>query len=407
MEYENLLQYCNTDNQRAVIQAIIDKGSFRKAAIFLDRAQSSVGEIVAKVKARAAKNADLPECGLSNPMAPGFELKGYSVLTKTPSGDSIWLKAEKHKDFVDNVVSAALRGAASDISSIKIPKFLGTNLDTDIIPWFNIGDGHIGVVAFESEVGYENGIDTTKRELLGAMLTLIDEAPKTERCVINDLGDMTHYQGMKGLSESGHMLDYEKRFPVMIDVYTSVMTSIVTHALKKFKYVDVIINQGNHSRTNDLWMAIFLRSMFEHTGRLHVLRNENVFIPYRMGNTFIMTHHGDRTTPDKLAGVMLSDYADDCGEAVYRYAWTAHTHTMKATETNGIVWESWNQMNRGDLYSHEHGWRSRKCLTRVDMSRTYGDVGRKPIPIERVMDIVANAAPGTAALNKRRAVYTV
>ena len=407
MDHKNLLQYCETDNQRATIQAIIDHGSIRKAAVFLGKGKSTIAETVERVKKRAAKDANLPEYGLANPMAPGFNLDGYSVLTKTPSGEPIWLKARKEKEFIDNAVNAALRGAETNIDAIKIPPFIGKNLDTDIIPWFNIGDGHLGVIAFESVIGYENNIDITKRELLAAMLTLIDEAPKTERCVINDLGDMTHYQNMKGISESGHLFDYDKAFPIMIEVYAAVMKAIVQYALDKFKFVDVIINQGNHSRVNDFWMAEFLRNMYEHTGRLHVLNNHNVFIPYRMGNTFIMTHHGDKTPPDKIAGVMQTDYADDWGESLYRYAWTAHTHTMKATEKHGLVWESWNQMNRGDQYAHDHGWRSRKCMTRVDMSRTYGESGRKLITIEQVMDIVANARPGTAALNKRRKVYTV
>lgn len=407
MEYEKLLPYCITDNQLATIEAIIKHGSQRKAAVALGMAKSTIGDIVRRISKRAANNADLPEYGLSNPLAPGFELNGYSVLTKTPSGESIWLKARKQKEIVDDAVSAALRGAAVDISQVVIPKFLEEDLDTDIIPWFNIGDGHLGVIAFDAVTGFDNNIDITKRELLTAMFKLIDESPKTERCVINDLGDMTHYQNMNGISESGHMFDYDKCFPIMIEVYAMVMKAIVMKALNNFKYVDVIINQGNHSRENDFWMATFLRNMFEHTGRLHVLPNENVFIPYRMGNTFIMTHHGDKTTPDKLQGVMSNDYADDWGESTYRYAWTGHTHTMKATEKSGMVWESWNQMNRGDKYAQEHGWRSRKCMTRVDMSKTYGESGRKLIPIEQVMDIVANAKPGTASANKRRAVYTV
>ena len=407
MDHSHLLPYCETDWQREAIQAIIDAGSIRKAAIQLGRGKTTIVSVVDRVKARATKSAVSPEYGLNSPLAPGFRLKGYSTLTKNLSGESMWIKATEDNPLINDIVNSALRGAAIELTNIEIPKFLGTDLDADIIPWFNIGDGHLGVIAFESVVGYENNIEITKRELLTAMLTLIDESPRSERCVINDLGDMTHYQNMNAMSESGHQFDYDKAFPIMIDVYVSVMKAIVNHALSKFKHVDVIINQGNHSRENDFWMAVFLRNMYEHTGRLHVLNNHNVFIPYRMGNTFIMTHHGDKSPPDKLAGVMQTDYSDDWGESVYRYAWTAHTHTMRAKEYPGLIWESWNQINRGDKYAQEHAWRSRKCMTRVDMSRTYGEVSRRLIPIERVMDIVANAAPGTAALNKRRAVYTV
>lgn len=403
---EKLIPYCQTDYQRAVIEAVIKCGSQRKAADFLCKARSTIQEVCKRIEKRAAKKANLPSHGLTHEMAPGFELDGYSVFTKTPSGDNIWLKAKAEK-LTDDIVSAAIKGACIDVESIKVPEFLGTYLDKDIIPWFNIGDGHIGVIAFESETGYDNNIEITKRELLAAMITLIDEAPQCERCVINDLGDMSHYQNIKGISESGHLFDYDKTFPIMIEIYSSVMVAIVAKALEKFKYVDVIINQGNHSRTNDFWMVHLLRAKFDDVDRLTVLNNENSFIPYRMGNTFILTNHGDKAKPADTVGMMSTDYADDWGESVYRYVWTAHTHTMKAKEYHGAVWESWNQINRGDLYSHSHAWRSRKCLSMVKVSRTYGDVGRATIPIERVVDIVANAKPGTAAENKRRKVYTV
>lgn len=112
----------------------------------------------------------------------------------------------------------------------------------------------------------------------------------------------------------------------MIDVYARVMRFIVDKALSKAANVDVIVNQGNHSRTNDIWMATLLRMVYERTGRVSVLNNHTPFIGYRMGRTFVMTHHSDKCRPAKLADVMATDFASDWGETLYRYIDIGHIH---------------------------------------------------------------------------------
>ena len=77
------------------------------------------------------------------------------------------------------------------------------------------------------------------------------------------------------------------------------MRFIVDLALTKAANVDVIVNQGNHSRTNDMWMAVLLRAVYGHTGRVNVLNNSSPFIAYRMGKTLVMTHHSDTAKPNR------------------------------------------------------------------------------------------------------------
>jgi len=358
---------------------------------------------------RLALKGYSPAHHLTRVVPDPFLVKGVSQLYKRGEEAPVleWLKtsvdhrqmAEMFKAFADAYLEESPK-----IDPIEAPRL---QLNTDIIPWFQIGDGHIGMLAHSHEVGHNFDLKIAESELVKAMTMLIDRAPDCERCVIHDLGDMTHYQDFTAKSESGHDFDFDSRYPKMIDTVARIMRSIVNKALSKFKHVDVIVNQGNHSRSNDVWMRVFLNHVYENEPRLHVLDNSSVFIPYRMGKTFVMTHHSDKCKPARLVDVMATDFAQDWGEATYRYIDIGHIHHRTvARELSGVTVESWNQLAPSDKYAHDGGWRSRACLTVVLRSKTYGETGRITIPVEEVKDIIDSALPGTEG-SKRRNVYSV
>jgi hypothetical protein len=127
---------------------------------------------------------------------------------------------------------------------------------------------------------------------------------------------------------------------------------------------------------------------------VNVLNNGNVFIGYRMGNTFVMTHHSDRCRPADLARVMSTDFHADWGETEYRYIDIGHIHhNMVLKEHPGVSVESFNTLAPKDKWHNDKGYRSRSSMTVVYRSRTYGEVGRRVLPIREVRDRVLAAMP--------------
>lgn len=405
-----LLPYAETDRQREYLEALMECGTYSATADWLGVAERNLYMAIARVKRNAARHGHAPEHDMTKTVPDGYTVKGTSTLYDDAGQPKIqWVKTQVDHQRQLEMMQEAIEALCEDLPAIKPPKLKTVSDNTDIIPWFIIGDAHLGALALGSETGVENNLEITERELIAAMTTLIHEAPSTERCVIYDVGDFTHYQDFKGESESGHKFDIDQRYPDMIKAYIRIMLTMVNTALEKFEYVDVIINQGNHSRSNDIFMCNALNTMYADTGRVTALDNASVFIPYRMGNTFVMCHHGDKSKHNDLSGVMATDYAHDWGEATYRYIWTGHIHHKEAVakEQAGVMIESWNSLSRGDKYHHEGGWRSRKCMSMVEVSKTYGRIGTKEIPIERVVDIVKKAEAGATARTLRRKVYTV
>lgn len=353
----------------------------------------------------AAKRGIAPDSGLDHPIPEGYQMKGYSVYTRDTNNNPIWIKTEAIREHWTKSIIEAIEAREPKQLIIPKPRLVGFDAE-DIVPWLNIGDAHIGMLAHEAEVGQNFDLKLAKAELLQAAYDLIDMAPDCEHMVINDLGDGTHYENMKGWTErSGHQLDYDTRFPRMIDVYLDTMEAVIEKALTKASRVTVIINQGNHSETNDYWAAKHFARMYSRLGnnRVNVLDNTSAFIGVRMGKTFVLVHHGHKVKPETLRQVMSTDYAIDWGEATFRYIDGGHIHHFSAKELGGAEWCSFNNLAAPDKHAHDGGWRSKQAMTLVLRSRTYGDLGRYKMPIEKVWDAIKKINPAHYVPEPRRA----
>jgi len=390
-----------TPRQIELIAAIRLHGSENAANAALGMANDKVSASMRRLRERAAKQGYAPESGIDHPVAEGFELRGYSHFTKTAMGEPIWLKTRAaERDYWEG-----LRSAIESIAPISLEiAALSPAPQSDIIPWLQIGDAHIGMLASEAETGANFDIGIAEREICAAAAALIDEAPPCERMVINDLGDATHYETFKAMTEhSGHAMDFDTRYWKMIHAYIRITQFIIERALTKAAVVDYIANQGNHSRSNDIWIAATVGALYGPSGRVNVLRNESPFIAYRMGKTFVLVHHGDKMKPEQLAKVMATDYALDWGETEFRYIDGGHIHHSSRKELPGCVWESWNNLAARDKHEHDAGYRSKKMMSIVMRSRTYGEDMRRVMPIDRVRDIIRAKTPNHYVPPKQRA----
>lgn len=395
-----------TERQCEYIDAVNEHGSNQKAAAALGLSRRTVDQGIKLAKAAAAKAGYAPEQGLRVPYPDGFKL-GKATIQQGPDGrvERVWARMCEDTERQLELMRLARDAFLSDAPSIPVIKG-PSSYNTDVIPWIQIGDAHLGLLCHAAEVGENFNLEIAERELCAAISILIDELPNSERIVINDLGDFTHYKSFSGISESGNVWDFDRRYSFMIPVYSRVMRFIVDRALTKARHVDVIVNQGNHSRENDIWMAELLRVAYGHTGRVHVLNNGSPFIAYRMGNTLVMTHHSDKCKPKDLVNVMTTDFRVDYGQTAYHYIDIGHVHhAMVLKEHPGVVVESFNHLATTDKWAHDLGYRARKSISAVFRSRKYGEVGRRLLPIQEIRDRLGKAHG--AELAQHREVFSV
>lgn len=395
-----------TVRQAEILEAIEAHGSHRKAAAALKIHPRSLERNLANLKAKASIQGYSPEHGWVHSVPPTHFAKGVSTMHRTPDGDPQWVKANIRQEAYNEAVKAAISEFIADVPQIPVAP-VPLDMQHDIIPWIQIGDAHVGMLAHMAETTDNFDLKIAERELCAAIAQLIDEMPPCERMVINDLGDFTHYENMKGETEaSGHRLDYDGRFPKMIKVYSKIMRFILDRSLTKAHFVDVIINRSNHAETNDIWMRELIEVAYGPGGRVHALENTNAFIGYRMGNTFVMVHHGHLCPAARMVGVMTTDFREDYGDTEFHYIDQGHVHHHFVSKQHpGVVIESWNHLAANDKWAHESGYRARKSISIVLRSKRFGDVGRRVLPIEEVRARIL-AASGEMAPAKRE-TYTV
>lgn len=407
----SLLPYCTSARERTVIQMTEQGIKVKTIAEHLGVNRHTVTNTRKRVESRATIQGYNPEFNMTIPVPNEYYVKGTSTLYKDGVKKLEWIKTNVKAEELSQIAKAIVESIKEDIPTYDSVEYAGNVPETpdytDLIPFINIGDAHIGMLANAQETAENFDVRTAERELMTAFKTLLLRIPKTERIVLNDLGDFTHYETLAATTEaSGHQLDFDTRYFRMIRSYVRLMRFMVDALIQEYKYVDVIINQGNHSRSNDIFMHAALSEMYKNEPRITVLDNASVFIPYRMGNTFVMTSHGDKAKWPKLADVMVADYAKDFGETTYRYIDTGHIHHNQVrNEMAGIVIESFNQLSASDKYAHDYGWRSRKAITCVIRSKTYGEVGRLLLSREEVQDIISGCIGSFK--QHQKTVYTV
>ena len=73
------------------------------------------------------------------------------------------------------------------------------------------------MIAHAVEVGQEFNLKIAEQELCLAIDRLVERTPACERCVINDLGDFSHYENISGTTaHSGHALDTDGKLAMMV-----------------------------------------------------------------------------------------------------------------------------------------------------------------------------------------------
>jgi hypothetical protein len=395
-----LIDYCNTDAQREKLQKWAELGSQRLAAEAMGCDPVQLRKAMKAVKKNAARQGYAPG-HFSDGTAPGYRM-GKVTIQRGPDGvERVWERQHPEAEQWREICAQVKADLVEDIEPYQAAPFAYPDAQDDIIPWFQIGDGHLGQVAYLRETGHNFDLSIGAAELGEAFKMLRDQAPVAKRCVINDLGDMTHYENFKAETErGGYRLDADTRFPKMIRVYTRILKTIIELALEKYETVDVIINQGNHSRTNDIWAREYtdlfrelIEARYGRNGRVNAICNESVFVGYLMGKTFVMTHHSDKCNGDKLVDVMFSDFADEVKQAEYLYIDTGHVHHKFAVKERGLVLiQSWNNLAPNDKHHHDAGYRSKQSMSLALRSRTYGQVGVHTLPVEMVWERLAKAS---------------
>lgn len=355
MDY--LSSFCTTDHQLNVLNTYISEGSYAKAGQVLGINKSTVGEIITKIRQRAALAGVAPESGLTHQTATGFTTKRISTMYDADGEiTSQWHIQEPDKANFEEMILSIVKGLCSEIPKyepVEKPEVVSSEFMNDII----IGDPHLDMLAYDKEVGSDWDSEIAYEQHKIAVLNLLNRAPAANTGMLTILGDSLHRDSMKALTPgSGNLVDVDGRLGRSLENAVRLFRSMVNSMLSKHKNVVVNFIRGNHSETLELALRMMLTIAYENEPRVAVLDNTSKHIPFVFGNNFLLTTHGDKLNDQKKADIAVGHFRSQHGAAKFTHVRCGHVHHASLKEVSGCLVETFQALPTPDAWHYESGY---------------------------------------------------
>jgi hypothetical protein len=255
----------------------------------------------------------------------------------------------------------------------------------DQLSVYNLGDPHIGMMAWAAEVGESFDLKIAERELCKCFELLVDRAPRTRRAIIANLGDFWHAQDdSQRTPRGGNKLDVDGRSGKVGRVGLAIVRTLIDSALLKHAAVEFRSLPGNHDPNSAFWLPEVMRAAYLGNERVTV---HDAFAPYqydRFGSTLLAWCHGDGAKLDALPGLMATDVPELWGATEHRYWNVGHVHHWSEKELPGVVVTTHRTLAGRDAWHHHSGYRSRRSLKVQTYHERWGLDSVAVVGIERV-----------------------
>ena len=383
MNHQNLYQFANV-RQLEILEAIDKYGSARQAALALNLCKSTVTEHLNNVKKKADLAGTAPEIDI----AVGLALSGTSTYyNKDGKVTAQWVKTKEDRQRQANVAQQAIAAAIQELprlASVPKPEFVAESLCNV----YTLTDSHVGMLAWHKEGGVDWDLAIAEKTLTGCFEALVQQSPAAKNCVIAQLGDYLHYDGLEAVTPtSKHIVDADGRFGKMVGIAIRILRNLVDHALQRHEHVTVLIAEGNHDMASSVWLRLMFTALYENEPRLTVIDSELPYYIKEHGKTLLAWHHGHLSKNDRLPLLFAAEYPQSWGRTIKRYAHVGHRHHVEIKEHSGMTVVQHSTLAARDAYAARGGWTSERQITGYTYHSDYGQVASTTISPE-MLEIV-------------------
>lgn len=379
-----LLEFCETEPQRRVVQAVIDHGSFQKAATALDLAKGSIGNTVARVRKNAELRGYSPEYDLTHVIPQTLALKGTSTLYHKEKGQVLqWVKTRANEEAQAKEILEGIRDALQEFRGKSQPiHHIGYSVE-ETCAVYGMGDAHFGMLADSAETqGPDFDSEIAYRVTQGAINYLVDAAPATKEAVFINVGDAIHTDDSTNRTRrSGAQLDVDGRYYRMTKVFVWAMIHAINRMLEKHEHLTMINVSGNHDGDTTNWIQLALALYFENNPRVTIVQDPSPYHFYTFGKVLLGVVHGDGAKMEDLPQIMAHLRPQDWGNSVHRRWITGHIHHKTVKEFNGCTVESLNTLAPSDYWHARSGYFASREMQCMIFHEEHGLVARNICPV--------------------------
>ena len=374
-EMKALLGANITGQQRRCINAVLKEGSSGKAARVLGLDSSTVRQnLKSAVKTAARQDSQMHGVEGGHSIPTGYHIKGVSSYLEDESGARHWVKTDKDKEADLELAQELYSAMAEDVKRLK-PLPAPKKCEKDLLTLYNLADCHLGMLAWSRESGGRSwDLKIAEEVIVDAMRRMIQRSDPASQCVIGQLGDWTHFDGLKPVTpESRHVLDADGRPAKIAETSVKIMRTVIDDCLRHHEKVHLIIAEGNHDEGSAVLYRVLYQNLYENEPRLTVDNEASPFYVHQHGKTMLGFHHGHKMPPQSLPGYFAAQHSKMWGECEYRYAHTGHRHHEEKTKDHGGMSVTQHPtLAARDSHASRHGYMAKSQAESVTYHKEHG-----------------------------------
>lgn len=303
--------------------------------------------------------------GVQRTAALGVEaphlVKGTSTLFDSVGKQKLqWVKTKLDDKLRWQMMLASIEKRCGEVTP-RPPVAIDPSVtpDADLCNLVTMTDCHVGALAWGRESGDDWDLKIAQRELTEAFVGMIRKMPAAGTCVINQLGDFLHTDGMLPVTPGhGHVLDADSRYQKMSEVAVDILEDVIAAALERHARVHIIMAEGNHDESGSVWLRVMFKRLFRNDPRVTVEDSPLPYYVFEHGNVMLSFHHGHKLKPAALPQWFASKFAKMWGRTTQRYGHSGHQHHLDEKDHMGMRWCQHPTFAASDAYSARGGWLS-------------------------------------------------
>lgn len=224
-----------------------------------------------------------------------------------------------------------------------------------------IADLHFGALAIKEEIGQENNLELTRKNLLTStshhLGTLV---PKSiDKIIIPILGDFYNTDTVNNTTTAGTFQEESsswkntsrKGIELMIETIDMCRSAAMCD-------VKVIICNGNHDMMRSFALGLVLEAFYRDNPSVEIDNSHSTRKYDTFGNSVFGFGHGDTKANADYLGIMCEEAPEKFANAKHRTMMVGHLHHKVTEEKPGIVVRRLGSLTSSDAWHRKMGYQS-------------------------------------------------
>lgn len=378
-----LTQWAQTARELEVLEALEKHKSQRLAAKALGIGRTSLQGALERMQGRAARQGHSPAHDMTKTVPDGFHVKGVSTYYDAQGkARAQWVKSSIDAERQAELQRLAVEALSENIPRLGAIKHKGGTLG-HLCNVYTFTDSHVGMLAWHKEGGADWDLSIAEETLVGCFAAMIASSPQAQTCVIAQLGDFLHTDGLLPVTPAhAHILDADSRFAKMVRVAIRILRRVIDMALQRHERIVLLLAEGNHDIASSVWLRAMFQALYENEPRIVVIDSELPYYVHQHGATMLAWHHGHLKKLDELPLTFAAQFPKVWGGTVKRYCHTGHRHHVEEKEYSGMTVIQHPTLAARDAYAARGGWIAERQVTSITYSDKFGQVARNTVTPE-------------------------